>query len=90
MACAVVQTLEDNPQITVHGFRHAGIHNVLGLLMIFQTDEPDIEIDEVTETVTPPLLVSDVYIDSQTEEKELEADEIDSETNDVVIISDSE
>ena len=54
----------------MHGLRHAGIYNVLGLLDdddlpdYTTTDESDIEIDEVTETVTPYLLVSDVYTNS--------------------------
>ena len=83
--------LEDNPQIIVHGFRHAGIYNVLGLLD--ENDLPDYtttdesDMDEAMASAPSKLLVSDVYTDSQTEEEtELEHSGID----DVVIISDSD
>ena len=82
--------LEDNPQIIVHGFRHAGVYDALGLLdeddlPDYTTDESDI--DEVMESASSKLLVSDVYTDSQTEE-ETEAE--DTGIDDVVIISDSD
>ena len=83
--------LEDNPQIIVHGFRHAGIYNALGLLDeddlpdYTTTDESDM--DEAMTSAPSKLSASDVYTDSQTEEEtELEHTGID----DVVIISDSD
>ena len=83
--------LEDNPQIIVHDFQHAGIYNALGLLD--EDDLPDYtttdksDMDKTMASVPSKLLVSDVYMDSQTEEEtELEHSEID----DVVVISDSD
>ena len=73
--------LEDNPQIIVHGFRHAGIYNALGLL-----DEDDLP-NYTTTDESDKLLVSDVYTDSQTEE---ETEPEDTGIDDVVIILDSE
>ena len=81
--------LEDNPQIIVHGFRHAGIYDALGLLDeddlpdYTTTDESDM--DKVMESASSKLLVSDVYMNSQTE-KETEAEDT---RIDDVIISDS-
>ena len=78
--------LEDNPQIIVHGFRHCGIYDALGLLDeddlpdYATTDESDM--DEAMASAPSKLLVSDVYTDSQTEEE--------TEPDDVVIISDSD
>ena len=82
--------LEDNPQIIVHGFRHAGIYSALGLLdeddlSDYTTDKSDM--DEVMEGASSKLLVSDVYTDSQTEE---ETEPEDTGIDDVVIISDSD
>ena len=88
--------LEDNPHIIVHGFRHAGIYDALGLLdendlPDYATDESDFsdyatDEDEITESASSKLLVSDVYSDSQEEESEFEGTKID----DVVIITDSD
>ena len=83
--------LEDNPQIMVHGFRHAGIYDTPGLLDeddlpdYTTTDESDM--DEVMESPSSKFLVSDVYMDSQTEE---ETEAKDTRINDVVTISDSD
>ena len=83
--------LEDNPQIVVHGFRHAGIYDALGLLD--EDDLPDYttidesDIDEVIESPSSKFLVSDVYMDSQTEE---ETEAKDTGIDDVVTISDSD
>ena len=85
--------LEDNPQIIVHGFRHAGIYDALGLLDeddlpdYTTTDESDM--DEVMESASSKLLVSDVYTDSQTEEETVAEDTGIDDVN-VVIISDSD
>ena len=88
--------LGDNPQIIVHGFRHAGIYDALGLLdendlPDYATDESDFsdyatDEDEITESASSKLLVSDVYSDSQEEESEFEGAKID----DVLIITDSD
>ena len=65
------ENLQDNPQIIVHGFRHAEICDALGLPDeddfpdYTTTDKPDM--DEVMESASSKLLVSDVYTDSQTE-----------------------
>ena len=74
--------LEDNP----------GIYDALGLLD--ENDLPDeydfsdyaTDKDEITESASSKLLVSDVYSDSQEEESEFEGTKI----NDVVIITDSD
>ena len=80
----------------MHGFRHAGIYDALGLLD--ETDLPDYAIDEsdssdyatdedeFTESASSKLLVSDVYSDSQEEESEYEGTRNDG----VVIITDSD
>ena len=78
--------LEDNPQIIVHGFKHSGIYDALGLLDeddlpdYATTDESDM--DEAMASAPSKLLVSDVYTDSQSEEE--------TEPDDVVIIFDSD
>lgn len=82
--------LVDISQIIGHGFRHAGIYNALGLLdeddlPDYTTDETDM--DEVMESVSSKLLVSDVYMDLQTEE---ETEPEDTGIDDVVITSDSD
>ena len=67
--------LEANPQITVNGFKHAGIHQALGLIDedeeipsyfheessdVDESDENEFSSDEDESSVTP-LRVADVY-----------------------------
>ena len=84
----------------VHGFRHAGVYNALGLLdeddlpdyattdesdlSDYTSDELDIDMDEVMGSSSSKLSVSDVYTDPQTGESE------DTRIDDVVIIADSD
>ena len=83
--------LEDNTQIIVHGFRHAGIYDVLGLLdeddLTDYTTTDESDMDEVMKSASSKLLVSDAYTDSQTEEETVAED---TGIDDVVIISDSD
>ncbi|XP_065917245.1 uncharacterized protein [Dysidea avara] len=75
--------LEDNPQIKVHGFRHAGIYDALRLidedddLPEYPTSDDDDDDDDKLDTDIDTLVgnekchlsVSDVYSDSQSEEE---------------------
>ena len=73
--------LEDNPQIIVHGFHHAGIYDALRLidedddLPEYPTsdddydDESDTDIDILVRNEKRQLSVLDVYSDSQSEEE---------------------
>ena len=79
----VFEHLQDNPQIIVHGFRHAGIFDALGILdedelPIYSSEgESDIEEDDSDESdedviqamssARSSLTVSTVYTDSDTD-----------------------
>jgi len=71
-----MEHLESNPQITVNGFKHAGIHRALGLLDADDDDIPHYSFDEESYNEdgssdeedscdeNTPLRVSDVYSDT--------------------------
>jgi len=69
-----MEHLESNPQITVNGFKHAGIHQSLGLLEDYSFDKKSYdEFDSCNneyrcdEDENNPLRVSDVYSDTESD-----------------------
>ena len=84
----VMEYLQDNPHIVVNGFKHAGIHQALGILNDDYEELPtykddydysdDDSFDEYSDEEGPannvrtPLSVHDVFTDTETEASVLE------------------
>ena len=76
----VIEHLQDNPHIVVNGFKHAGIHQALGILADendlspysdrsyeYSDESESFDEDEMPDDVSTPLSVHDVYTDTETE-----------------------
>ena len=76
----VIEHLQDNPHIVVNGFKHAGIHQALGILTDDESDlsiysddsneysdESESDEDGLPDDVSTPLSVHDVFTDTEPE-----------------------